>query len=167
MPIYEFYCPDCNTLYSFFSPKVDTVSRPACPRCGRPEIERRPSRFATPRHESGQEDAMSALDEGKLESVMDSMVDDLGGLEQGAEEDPRTIARLFRRFGDAAGLEPGTKMQELLARLESGEDPDQLEEELGGAFDEEDDLTDLFQVKQKADRRTARRPNVDETLYFL
>ena len=45
MPIYEFYCPDCHTVFSFFSSAVDTAASPACPRCSRPGLGRRPSRL--------------------------------------------------------------------------------------------------------------------------
>ncbi|HKI86906.1 MAG TPA: zinc ribbon domain-containing protein [Thermoanaerobaculia bacterium] len=167
MPIYEFYCQDCNTLFNFFSAKVDTVTRPACPRCGRERLERRPARFATLSHGKHQDDPLSALDEGRLESVMESMTGDLEALDEGAEEDPKVMAALFRRFGEAAGLEPGSKMQEFLARLESGEDPERLEEEMGSAFDEEGDIAELFRLKEKAARMARDRPKVDETLYFL
>lgn len=167
MPIYEFYCQHCNTLFNFFSPKVDTVTSPACPRCAREGLERRPARFATLRHQDQQDDPLSALDEDKLESVMASMTGDLEAMEEGAEEDPKVMAALFRRFGEAAGLEPDSKMQEFLARLESGEDPERLEEEMGSAFDDEDDLAALFRLKEKATRLARNRPKVDETLYFL
>ncbi|MCK4728291.1 MAG: zinc ribbon domain-containing protein, partial [Desulfobacterales bacterium] len=33
MPIYEFYCEDCNTIFNFFSRSVNTTKRPPCPRC--------------------------------------------------------------------------------------------------------------------------------------
>ena len=39
-------------------------------------------------------------------------------------EDPRQMAALFRRFGEASGLEIGPRMEELMSRLEAGEDPD-------------------------------------------
>ncbi len=46
MPIYEFYCANCHTVYSFLSKTIDTAKRPDCPRCGRPKLDRRMSRFA-------------------------------------------------------------------------------------------------------------------------
>ena len=30
MPIYEFFCPDCNTVFSFYSPTVNTRKIPLC-----------------------------------------------------------------------------------------------------------------------------------------
>ena len=46
MPIYEFYCSDCHAIYSFFARRVNTTAKPACPRCGRPKIERQISLFS-------------------------------------------------------------------------------------------------------------------------
>ncbi|MDX2440275.1 MAG: zinc ribbon domain-containing protein, partial [Desulfobacterales bacterium] len=33
MPIYEFYCRDCNTLFNFFSKTINTIKMPKCPKC--------------------------------------------------------------------------------------------------------------------------------------
>ncbi|XCN71926.1 MAG: FmdB family zinc ribbon protein [Candidatus Electrothrix aestuarii] len=35
MPIYEFYCQDCNTIFNFFSSRINTEKRPDCPKCGK------------------------------------------------------------------------------------------------------------------------------------
>lgn len=162
MPIYEFYCASCHTVYSFFSSSVDTDARPDCPKCKRSGLERKPSRFATPRGAS--DDPFEGLDESRLESAFDSLAGELGDFDAG-EEDPRALARVFRRLGEAAGVEPSPKLQEILARLESGADPDDLEAELDGDLDEEAGLGELFRVRKAAERR--RPPAVDETLYFL
>jgi len=174
MPIYEFYCAACHTLYNFFSPRIDTATRPSCPRCGRPELERRPARFATlkrsgsgePEDEGGEDNPFPGLDEERLERAMESMA---GELEKaGDEEDPRQMARFFRRFGDVAGMRLGPRMEDMLRRLEKGEDMDALEEEMGGSEEgAEGELEDWFQLKETAKRLRQRRPRVDETLYFL
>jgi putative FmdB family regulatory protein len=166
MPIYEFYCPPCHTVFSFYSSTIDTVARPACPKCKRAGLERKPSSFATLRHtgESEGDDPLDRLGDDKLEQVMESMAGDLAGLEEGAE-DPRALAHLFRKVGEAAGLEPGPRLQEMLARLEAGEDPDSLEDELGDDA-EDDSLDDLFRTR-KALAARRRKPAVDDTLYFL
>ncbi len=164
MPIYEFYCSDCHTLFNFFSPQVDTRARPACPRCRKAELERRPARFATLRHSTdSDDDPFSALDDADLDRLMGSMMSDMEGL--GDSEDPRQLAGIFRRFGEAAGMEPGPRMEEFLSRLEAGEDPDELEGELDASDDES--LEELFRFKQQLAGRSSARPRVDETLYFL
>ncbi|HXT21045.1 MAG TPA: FmdB family zinc ribbon protein [Thermoanaerobaculia bacterium] len=175
MPIYEFYCSACHMLFNFFSAKIDTAARPACPRCGRPELERRPARFATLKRSTSSADAegeadednpFPGLDEERLERAMASMSGDIENI--GDEEDPRQMARFFRRFGDAAGMRLGPRMEEMLRRLEKGEDMESLEEEMGDVGEgEEGELDEWFQLKETAKRLRQRKPKLDETLYFL
>lgn len=174
MPIYEFYCPACHVLLNFFSPRIDTTARPSCPRCRRPELERRPARFATLKRteadtgdESEEDNPFPGLDEQRLERAMESMAGELEGAAD--EEDPRQMARFFRRFGEAAGMRLGPRMEDMLRRLERGEDLDALEDEMGGGAEEggEGELEEWFQLKETAKRLRQRRPKLDETLYFL
>lgn len=165
MPIYEFYCSDCNTLFNFFSSRIDTSSTPACPRCKRPELERRPARFATLKHRGeDDDDPFSSMEDADLDRLMGSMMSDME--EMGDGEDPRQLAQIFRKFGDAAGMEPGPRMEELLARLEAGEDPDALEGELDDDGEDES-LDEFFRFKKRVISARTRRPRVDDTLYFL
>lgn len=175
MPIYEFYCPDCDTLYNFFSSRIDTEARPDCPRCGREALERKPARFATLTRSSGGDDEaeggeLEGIDEERLGAAFESALAEMEGAGDEAE-DPRQMARLFRRVGEAAGLEPGDAMEEMLRRLEAGEDPERLEEEMGDAFDDDpgdgeegDPLAELFRRKRA---RRRRKPRVDPELHFL
>ncbi len=165
MPIYEFYCPECHTVYSFFSARIDTAAQPDCPRCERRELERKPSRFATLKHQGegdGEDDPMRGLDEAKLEGAMASLMQEMGGLEN--EEDPRAIGHLMRRFGELSGLEMGDRMEEMVRRMESGEGPESLEAEMGDDLDG-DDFDDFFKLKKAIRHR--RGPRIDEELYFL
>lgn len=45
MPLYEFYCEPCNTIFTFYSKKVNVTKKPVCPRCSS-ELERRISMFS-------------------------------------------------------------------------------------------------------------------------
>lgn len=169
MPIYEHYCPDCYTLFSFFSSTSVPGRLPTCPRCGRPDLERRPSTFATLHgraHEAdGDADLPEGLDEARLEGAMESV---LGDLSEGAEGDPRKMAELLRRFGDSAGLEAGPKMEEMLRLLEAGENPEAVEAELdGGAEEGGDAFEDFFRTKRSGRRERRGKPLVDKELYFL
>ena len=165
MPIYEFYCSHCHTLFNFFASTIDTQSRPSCPRCDRPDLERRPARFAMLKHSGEEEpDPFGDLDDERLAGVMSSMMEEMSQI--GDDEDPRKLAGLFRRFSESAGLEPGPRMEEMMARMEAGEDLDQLEEELEGDLDGDESLEEFFRFR-KTSRQVARRPRVDDTLYFL
>jgi putative FmdB family regulatory protein len=169
MPIYEFYCRDCHTIFSFFSPTSRVERAPSCPRCQRPKLQKRPSTFAMLRarpsgdDEAEGDDPFGGLDEDRVEKAMESLAAEMEGL--GDTEDPKALGSLFRRFGDLTGLEPGPRMEEALRRLETGEDMESIESDLD--FDDDsEDLSELFQLKSRLLRR-ARRPRVDETLHFL
>jgi putative FmdB family regulatory protein len=165
MPIYEFYCSDCHRVFHFLSRRVDTSRRPSCPRCGRPELERKVSVFAVSRgrRESDDEGLPEGLDEGRLERAMESLGSELDGLD---EEDPRQAARLVRRLYESAGLPLGGTLEEALRRMEAGEDPDSVEADLGDALDEEP----LGEPPKSQARGRVRRllpPVVDPELYEL
>jgi len=171
MPIYEFYCPDCHTVYSFFSATVRTDARPDCPKCGRKELGRRPSRFATLKpgrseeSETGAEDPFAGVDEERMERAVEALAGEFEGMDENSEPDPRQLSRVLRKFSDLTGLQAGPKLRDMLERLERGEDPDSLESEMGG--DDDEDLSEFFALKKKMLGARAAKPKVDETLYFL
>lgn len=142
MPVYECYCPDCHTVFNFFSRRVDTETRPACPRCARPNLERQASLFAISKgrveSEGGVEgedlDLPAGLDEERLMRAFASLEGEMGDLD---DEDPRQAARVMRRLFESAGLRLGDGMAEAVRRMEAGEDPDQIEAELGDALESE------------------------------
>lgn len=166
MPIYEFYCRQCHTVFNFFSARIDTEARPGCPRCGLPELPRKPSRFATLKHggEEAADDPFAGFDDSRLEGAMESLMAEAEGL--GDEEDPRAMAKMMRRFTELSGLQMGERMEEMMARLEAGEDPEALEDEAGGMEDDES-FDDFFKLKKALREGRRRRPRVDEELYFL
>jgi putative FmdB family regulatory protein len=178
MPIYEFYCAACHTIYSFFSSRVDPDARPAaCPGCGGTGLERKPSSFAAIRGRgadagdaggegdegAGEPSPFGDLDERRLEGAMDALAGEMGALEE--SEDPRQMARFFRRFSELAGMEAGPRLEDMLRRLERGEDPEALEDEMGD-LDDDAAMDDLLRVKKVA-ARLRRKPRVDPTLHFL
>ncbi len=75
------------------------------------------------------------------------------------------MAQFMRRFSDKVGLKYNDQMEEALSRLEAGEDPDKVEEEMGDMFDE-DDMPFEFSGK-KGIKRKFKPPRRDETLYDL
>jgi putative FmdB family regulatory protein len=168
MPIYEFYCSDCHTVFNFFSKRVDTTTRPNCPRCGHRKLPRKVSRFSTtskgkaqPTGEGGE--GPGGLDDAKMESLMESMAREAEGLD---ENNPRHVAQMLRRLHDVAGMPLDGKAQEAIRRMEAGESPEKIEEEMGDVFgDDMPESADLPGGLQRTLRR--RPPAVDETLYDL
>lgn len=86
--------------------------------------------------------------------------------EQVNEDDPRQMANLMRKFADATGLDLGEPMHEAIARMEAGEDPEQIEQEMGDLMDGEEPFS-LEAMKKKAQSGGRRPPRHDERLYEL
>lgn len=165
MPIYEFYCERCHRVFNFLSRQIDTRKRPACPRCGRPRLERKPSRFAVSRGlEEPDGSAMPDLDESKLEQAMEALAGEMEGVD---EDDPRQAARLMRKLYDTTGLELGPAFEEAMRRMEAGEDPDRIESEMGDLLEEEDPLAPGGGRGLKGIVRRFVPPAVDETLHEM
>jgi hypothetical protein len=87
-----------------------------------------------------------------------------GEAEKLNEDDPRQAAQLMRKLTDATGISLGSGMEEALHRLERGEDPDRIEEEMGDLLEGEEPF--LIGGKGKRGIRK-QKPRVDETLYDL
>lgn len=162
MPIYEFYCDKCNVIFNFFSSRINTTTRPDCPKCGKQDLERQVSQFATLRAgEKGEEDPFAGLDESKMERAFETLMKEADGIN---EDDPRQMASLMRKFSDQTGLNLGDAMEEAICRMEAGEDPDQIEKEMGDVLGDDD--FSLEALKKKAGGRRAK-PVQDEKLYTL
>ncbi len=164
MPIYEFYCQDCNTLFNFFSKTINTSKIPVCPKCGDRPLSRQMSAFAvTGKAKEDSEMDDLPFDESKMEQAMQMLA---GEAENIREDDPRQAADLMRKLTDMTGLELGPGMQEALRRMEGGEDPEQIEAEMGDVMAEEEPFL-LPGKKGKAGTEKRKAPVRDETLYDL
>ena len=173
MPIYEFYCSHCHRVFSFLSSRVNTKAAPSCPRCGKPELPRRVSVFAIG---AGSRKSATERAEGEGggdpndERMMRAMAELGPQLESLDNASPQDAARLMRRLYGAMGESIDARTEEAFRRMEAGEDPDRLEEEMGEAIDGEpsgsvgqtDEATSLGAM-----RRRVLPPSVDETLYDL
>ena len=138
MPIYEFYCRHCHRVMSFLSRAVTTDKTPPCPHCGRSDLTRRASSFAISkgRKEEPRPEAPPGpgIDESRLEKAMESLAGDLDSLD---ENDPKQGASLMRRLFSATGMPIKGGMQEALKRMEAGEDPEKIEEEMGDVLEQD------------------------------
>jgi len=109
---------------------------------------------------------MPGLDETQLERAMMSLAGEMEGVD---ENDPRQMARFMRKFSDITGMKLGDGYEEAMRRLESGEDPERIEEEMGGLFDEENPLGENPFSRQgiRRLRQKCMPPDHDETLHAL
>jgi putative FmdB family regulatory protein len=131
MPIYEYRCSDCKNKVSVFFRTLSAVDHSAarCPICGGKNLTRLVSRVRAIRSE-----------EGRLDSLADESA--LAGLD---ENDPKSMGRWMRKMAAEAGEEVPPEFNEVVGRLESGENPESIEKSMpdlaeaaGGAGDLED-----------------------------
>ena len=135
MPIYEFLCRSCNRIFSFHSFKIDPENIPACPKCGDEDLRRVPSRFGVgAKPKTGSDGGGDELDDPRLEREMMKLAADLEGMD---ENDPRQMAAAVRKMTELAGEPVTPAMEEMIRRLEAGEDPERIEEDLGDAIESE------------------------------
>jgi putative FmdB family regulatory protein len=162
MPIYEFYCVQCHRIFNFFSRGVNTEKQPDCPRCGKPKIERQVSLFAISKgRKEADDEGMPDLDEAKMEQAMEALAGEAEGLD---EENPRQMANLMRKLYAATGMKLGAGMEEAIRRMEAGEDPDEIEEQMGDLLEGEDPFSG---ESARAFRKKYLPPSKDDTLYEL
>ncbi|MGA3208012.1 MAG: zinc ribbon domain-containing protein [Syntrophales bacterium] len=163
MPIYEFYCRRCNTIYSFFSKTMNTDKVPNCPKCRRVKLKKQMSIFSrvSGKENKAADDGMPHIDEAKMEKAAAMLA---GEADKINEDDPRQAAMLMRKLSDATGMNLGPGMEEALSRMERGEDPEKIEAEMGDLLEGEEPF--IFGEKRK--KGTGKpRPRIDETLYDL
>ena len=163
MPVYEFFCKKCNTLFNFFSKTINPAKQPLCPKCSG-NLKKQVSTFAcidSSRKESGSEKI--PFDEKKLEKIMGRLEAETANIN---EEDPRQAADLMKKFSDMAGIKLGKGMEEAISRIKAEETPEKIEQEMGDILENEDP----FQLAEKDFSKTGSplpSPKIDEKLYDL
>ncbi|MBE0697806.1 MAG: zinc ribbon domain-containing protein [Anaerolineaceae bacterium] len=125
MPNYEYRCLNCRKRFEIFFTYSQYGTQPIlCPHCKSENVQRRVGRIRVARSE---------------ESRMDNFSDpsSLDGL----DEDPRALGKMMRRMSGELGEEMGPEFNEVVGRLEAGQSPEQIEQDLpdlGGGQDLDD-----------------------------
>lgn len=116
MPIYEYRCHDCRRRVSIFWRTFSDAEGGAliCPRCGGTKLTRLISRVRVVRSE-----------ESRLEGMAD--FDDLPDFDEG---DPRSMGRWMRKMSREMGEDLGPEFDEVVGRLEAGENPEEIEKSM-------------------------------------
>ena len=168
MPIYEFYCKHCHTIYNFYSGRVNLDKVPSCPGsdCVGESLQRQVSLFSISkgRSENDEDEGLGDIDEAKLEKAMMSLAGEVDKLD---EDDPKQAAQMMRKLFDATGMKLGDGIEEAISRMESGEDPDKIEQEMGDLLEEENPFASKPKKLLDDLRRKYLPPKVDEHLYEL
>jgi hypothetical protein len=165
MPIYEFYSPDTNKVYSFFARSLSQGQKtPRCPDKPGAKMERMVSRFAVTGQASEKSDAAPDSADPRMERVMAEMEREMSGLD---ESNPRSLGRMMRKMTEATGQPMPKEMEQMIRRLESGEDPEKLEEEFGEAFEGMDAPGEGNPEDSGSPRHRVPRPERDPALYEM
>ena len=101
---------------------------------------------------------------------MAEMEREFSGIGDSDNPDPRMLARMMRKMADLGGEKVPPLMNEMIARLERGEDPEKLEAEYGDAMDDFDSaMGDSPEEKAAAATLRKRRKKVtrDPKLYEM
>lgn len=114
MPNYEYRCLDCRKRFEVFMSYSDYGTRKVtCPHCQSENVQRRIGRVRVAR-----------TTESRLENMADP------GSLAGMEDDPRALGKMMREMSKETGEELGPEFDEVVGRLESGQSPDQIEQDL-------------------------------------
>ncbi len=119
MPIYEYRCKECGRRFSVFWRSFSDVQEEKlnCKRCGSTAVHRLVSRVRVVRSEDS-----------RLEDLADPSA--WGDFD---ENDPKSMGKFMRKMmneiGDEAG-DLGPEFEEVIDRLEAGQDPEKIEEDM-------------------------------------
>jgi len=114
MPTYEYRCKACQARFERFLTYAE-YDRAAvtCPKCGSVQVARRIGRVRIAKSEDR-----------RIEDMVDPS--QLAGI----EDDPKALGQLMRKMGDEMGEDAGPEFDEVVSRLEKGEDPEQIERDM-------------------------------------
>jgi len=130
MPIYEYECAKCKRVLNFLVRSIADHKPPKCPKCGHAEMSRQMSRFASASAKKESADVSGDLGGDDLGDMPD-----MPGLDKLDENDPRSMGKFMREMAKQMGEPLDAEMDEVCRRLESGEDPEKIEEDMGDNLD--------------------------------
>ena len=120
MPIYEYRCLACKRRTSIFVRSISSPLRAKCEHCGSTKVSRLMSKFAVQRASIN--------------------LDDPGAMDDLDENDPQAVARWARQMKDEMGEDLGPEFDDMITRIESGEDPEGVMAEGGDDFGSDENV---------------------------
>jgi putative FmdB family regulatory protein len=131
MPYYDYRCLNCKRRFSIFMTYNEFGQRDViCSHCGSMDVQRKIGRIRVARSEDS-----------RLEDLADP-----SALE-GLEDDPRALGKMMRKMSSEMGEDMGPEFDEVIDRLEAGQDPEDIEksmpelaEDRGDSFGGADDF---------------------------
>ncbi len=107
MPIYEYRCQTCRTVFSVLTLRRALTDTMTCPACHGRQIGRVLSRFATPKTEEGR---LAALADPSRTAHLD-------------ERDPQSMTRFMKDLGDEMGDDIGADVEAAMEANSRDVDP--------------------------------------------
>lgn len=137
MPNYEYRCLNCRKRFEVFMSYAEYGTRAiTCPFCNSADVQRRIGRIRVARSDSN-----------RMENLAEPS--NLANI----DEDPRALGKMMRQMSSEIGENMGPEFDEVVHRLEKGQSPDQIEQELPdlsnslagseGGFDPGDGFDDM------------------------
>ncbi len=179
MPIYEFFCPGNNKIYSFFARSLGYSSKvPRCPDDAKLPLERMISNFAFIGKAKEEKPARHPKDEDdpRIQAALESVEQQLGAMDTD-NPDPRMVGRMLRKMAEITGETMPGQVDEVMRRLEAGESLDRIEEQFGDSDPSSEDAgggDDFANPEQEALREIRERlkavrrgPTRDPVLYEM
>jgi len=163
MPIYEFYCNKCNTVYHFFSKTVNTSKTPDCPNCNNIKLVRQLSSFSISKNIENNDSFDIPFDESKINNAMAMLSKEVESID---DNNPKQAADLMQKMSDMTGMPLSKNMEEAIQRIASGEDPDKVEADMEDALTNEEPFA-LNKNKYIKNNMFIQPPRIDEKLYDL
>lgn len=122
MPSYDYRCNDCSKRSIIYQTYEEYGESPVeCPHCGNKDLRRIIGRVRIAKSEDS-----------RLEDLSDPSGWDFD------ESDPKSMAKMMRKMGNELGEDMPAEFDEVVDRLEAGEDPETIENDmpdLGGGDD--------------------------------
>lgn len=119
MPTYTYRCENCHNRFEvFLSYNEYDQAVVKCSKCGSDDVRRIIQKIRIARS-----------DDSRFEDMVDS-----GSLD-GLEDDPKALGRMMRKMESELGEDVGPEFDEVVSRLEKGQNPEQIEKEMPGLAD--------------------------------
>jgi len=127
MPTYTYRCNECKKRFErFMNYEEYGKTTVTCPFCQSAKVLRRIDRIRIAKS------AKSNLDEFTDPSQL-----------EGLEDDPKALGRLMRQMGEEMGEDVGPEFDEVVTRLEKGQDPEQISREMPELGEDDGGTDDL------------------------
>lgn len=114
MPNYEYRCLDCRKVFAVFLTYSEYGQKEvSCPLCKGNHVQRKIGRIRVARSNDSRMEGLASPEN------LDKL-----------EDDPRALGRMMRQMSSEMGEDMGSEFNEVVGRLEAGQNPEDIERDL-------------------------------------